>query len=99
GAGVWGSADANWWDTNLGTLQPWTDGSVAVFWGTAGLVNASTVSANSIVFKTTGYSVNSGTLTMIGTPSNFNADTGVTATVSSTIAGTNTIWKLGAGTL
>src|SRR5438128_974219 len=99
GAGIWGSADANWWDNSLGTLQPWIDGSAAVFWGTAGAVTASTVSANSIAFKTTGYSLNAGMLTMIGAPPNFNVDTGVTATISSTIAGTNTIWKLGAGTL
>jgi autotransporter-associated beta strand protein len=36
---------------------------------------------------------------MSGVPSNFNVDTGVVATISSTIAGTNTLWKLGAGTL
>ncbi|MGI8601368.1 MAG: autotransporter-associated beta strand repeat-containing protein [Verrucomicrobiales bacterium] len=99
GSDIWSTADANWWDTNLGTLQVWIDGSDAVFWGTAGAVTASTVSANSLAFKTTGYSVNSGTLAMTGAPSNFNVDTGVTATISSTIAGANTMVKLGAGTL
>ena len=69
GSGIWSTADANWWDTSLGTPQVWTDGSDAVFWGTAGAVTASTVSANSLAFKTTGYSVNSGTLTMIGAAS------------------------------
>ncbi len=98
GPGTWSTANANWWDTTLGALQVWTDGSDAVFWGTAGAVTASTVSANSVAFKTTGYSLNSGTLTMFGAAS-FNMDTGVTATVSSTIAGTNTMVKLGAGTL
>jgi len=61
--------------------------------------NSSTVSANSLAFKTTGYSINAGTLTMIGAPYAFTVDTGVTATISSTIAGTNTLVKLGAGTL
>ncbi len=99
GSGIWSSANANWWDTSLGTLQAWTDGSDAVFWGAAGTVTAATVSANSLTFKTTGYSVSSGTLTMIGAPSNFTVDSNVTATINSTIAGSNTMWKLGAGTL
>lgn len=98
GSGIWSSADANWWDTTVGTPQSWTVASDAVFWGTAGAVTASTISANSLAFKTTGYSVNSGTLTMVGAAS-FTADTGVIASVSSTIAGTNTMVKLGAGTL
>jgi autotransporter-associated beta strand protein len=97
GAGTWSLADSNWWD-GLGTLQVWSDASDGVFWGTAGAVTASTVAANSLAFKTSGYSVNSGTLTMVGGAA-FNAETGVTATISSSIAGTNTIWKLGAGTL
>ena len=98
GSGVWNIANTNWWDISLGTPQAWTSASDAVFWGTAGTVPVSTVSANSLAFKTTGYSVNSGTVTMLGAAS-FNVDTGVSATLSSTIAGTNTLWKLGTGTL
>src|SRR5881628_3672997 len=59
GSGTWSTADANWWDISFGTPQAWTDGSDAVFWGTAGTISASTVSPNSLAFKTTGYSVNS----------------------------------------
>lgn len=99
GSGIWSSADANWWEGSLGTLQGWSNGSVAVFWGTAGAVSVSTVSANSLAFKSTAYSLNSGTLTMTGAPSNFQVDSGVTATISSTIAGGNSLVKLGAGTL
>jgi fibronectin-binding autotransporter adhesin len=98
GPGNWSNANANWWDTSLGTPQVWTDESDGVFWGTAGAVTASTVSANSLAFKTTGYSVNAGTLTMMGAAS-ITVDSGVTATINSTIAGTNTMWKLGPGTL
>src|SRR5437667_12191729 len=93
GSGIWSTADANWWDSSLGILQPWTDGSDAVFWGTAGTVTASTISANSVAFKTTGYSINSGTLTMTGTAS-FTIGSGV-ATISSMIAGSATMVKLG----
>ena len=99
GSGAWSTAAANWWNTSLGTPQVWTDGSDAVFWGTAGTVTASTVSANSLAFKTNGYSIVSGTLTPSGAPSNFTVDTNVTATINSTIAGSNTMWKLGPGTL
>jgi autotransporter-associated beta strand protein len=99
GSGIWNSTNTNWWDTGLGTPQVWIDGRDAVFWGTAGAVTAATVSASNIAFKPSGYSVNSGTLTTVGTPSSFSVDSGGTATIGSTIAGTNTIWKLGTGTL
>jgi fibronectin-binding autotransporter adhesin len=99
GLGIWSTANANWWDTSLGTLQPWTQSSDALFWGTAGTVTVATVSANSLAFKTSGYTLNSGTLTMTGAPSNLTVDTNLTATISSTIAGSNTLWKLGPGTL
>src|SRR5882724_621968 len=51
GSGNWSISETNWWDANLGTPQAWTDGSDAVFWGTAGAVTISTVSANSVAFK------------------------------------------------
>ena len=98
GSGLWNTANSNWWDTALAPLQPWTDGSDAVFWGTAGAVTLSTVSANSLSFNTTGYSLNSGTLTMTGAAV-FHVDSNVTATINSTIAGSNVMVKLGAGTL
>lgn len=98
GSGAWSTVDANWWNPGLGTPQVWTDGSDAVFWGPAGAVSVVSVAANSLAFKATGYALDSGTLTMIGAAS-FTVDTNVTATIGSTIAGTNTMWKLGPGTL
>jgi hypothetical protein len=52
-----------------------------VFWGTAGAVTTSAVSAHSLAFKTTGYSVAAGSLTMISESSNFTVDANVTATI------------------
>jgi autotransporter-associated beta strand protein len=98
GPGMWSTTDANWWNTSLQTPQTWVNGSDAVFLGTAGAITASAVSANSLAFKTNGYTVNAGTLTMLGA-ANFTVDPGVTATINSAIAGTNTMWKLGGGTL
>src|SRR5688572_4300985 len=66
GSGIWSTTQSNWWDTSLGTLQVWTNGSDAVFWGTAGAVTVSSISASTLVFNTTGYLLNSGTLTMNG---------------------------------
>src|SRR5262249_373894 len=97
GSGAWNTAASNWWDT--ATLRTWIEGSDAVFWGGAGAVTASTVSPNSLSFKVDGYSISSGTLNMIGAPSNFVVDSNVTATINSTISGSNTMWKLGPGTL
>jgi autotransporter-associated beta strand protein len=99
GSGAWSNAAPNWWDGSLGMIRAWNDGSDAVFTGTPGTVALGTVSANSLAFKTTGYSVNAGTLTMIGASSAFDVAAGVTATISSAIAGSNTMVKLGAGTL
>jgi len=98
GSGIWSTADACWWNTSFATPQTWINRSDALFWGTAGDVTASTVAVNSLAFKTTGYSVYSGTLTMIGAAS-FNVDAGVIATIDAAIAGTNTLVKLGPGTL
>ncbi len=98
GSGIWSGTVSNWWDTNVAMLQVWTNGSDAVFWGTPGAVAVSAVSASSLAFKTNGYTLNSGALTMLGGAS-FHVDSNVTATISSTIAGTNTLSKLGAGTL
>src|SRR5258707_706013 len=66
GSGNWSNSETNWWDANQGSPQAWTDGSDAVFWGTAGEVTVSTVSANSVALKTSGYSLNSGTVNLTG---------------------------------
>src|SRR5262245_15765687 len=99
GTGSWNLTDANWWNAGTGALQVWRDGTDVVFWGTAGAVTVATVSASNILFRTTGYALNSGTLTMVGAPSSFNVEAGVTAVIGSTLAGSNTLVKVGAGTL
>src|SRR5438309_552965 len=66
GSGIWSATETNWWDSSFGSLQAWTDGNDAIFWGSAGLVTTGTTSPSSVAFKTTGYSLSSGTLTMTG---------------------------------
>jgi autotransporter-associated beta strand protein len=99
GSGIWSNTDSNWWSGAPGILQTWNDGSDAIFWGTSGSVTASDISARSLAFKTTGYVVSSGILTLIGNTANIHVASNVIATIDSTIDGTNTIAKLGPGTL
>src|SRR5262249_19823580 len=80
------------------SLQPWTDGSDAIFWGGAGTVTPDSVTFNSLTFKTTGYTVTSGTITGV-TNATIAVDSNVIASVNSTIAGTNTYLKTGGGVL
>jgi autotransporter-associated beta strand protein len=99
GSGIWSNTDSNWWTGSSGVLQAWSDGSDAVFWGTPGSVTASIISARSLAFKTTDYTVSSGILTLVGNTANIHVASNATATIDSTIDGTNTIAKLGPGTL
>ena len=97
GSGTWGGA-GNWY--NGVSDVPWAAGEDAVFTGSAGAVTLdSPQSAGSLTFKTSGYSLSSSTLTMGPTPADFVVDAGVTATIASTIAGSATMTKSGAGTL
>jgi fibronectin-binding autotransporter adhesin len=97
GAGIWGSA-SNWFE-GVGDV-PWTAGSDAVFHGTAGVVTlASPQSANSLTFKSNGYTLTGSTLTLGTSPANYTVDAGLTATIASAIAGSATMTKAGAGTL
>ncbi len=95
GSGNWNSSTANWWNGTGASNVVWSDGSDAIFYGAVGTVTAGTVSANSMTFKTNGDVVKSGQVT-VGTVS---VDAGITATISSTIAGTATMIKSGAGIL
>jgi autotransporter-associated beta strand protein len=100
GSGNWSNTDSNWWSsTSPGILQAWIDGSDAIFWGTPGSVTATTISARSLAFKTSDYTINSGILALVGNTANINVASNVIATIDSTIDGTNTIAKLGPGTL
>jgi autotransporter-associated beta strand protein len=97
GTGSWGAA-SNWY--NGASEVAWTAGADAVFHGTAGVVTlASQQAANSLTFKSNGYTVTGSTLTLGTTPANYIVDPGVTATIASTLGGSATMTKRGAGTL
>ncbi|HEX7262228.1 MAG TPA: autotransporter-associated beta strand repeat-containing protein, partial [Luteolibacter sp.] len=107
--GTWNGGAGNWNTTDVGwtgvTGTPWdsTNGATnsAIFGGTAGTVSlTSGVFANALTFNTTGYTISgANTLTLAGTTPTVTTGSGVTATISSIVAGTNGLTKEGAGTL
>lgn len=95
GSGTWNTA-LKWY--NGSSDVAWVGGNNAVFWGTAGTVTlAATQSVNSLTFKTNGYTLTASTLTLAG--SSVTVDAGVTATISSTVAGSAGLVKNGSGIL
>src|SRR5262245_25514980 len=75
GRGNWETPNA--WVDAAGTRFTWSPGNDAVLWGTAGTVTLGTPqSANSVAFKTTGYAVQSSTLTLTA-PATISTDAGV----------------------
>ncbi len=96
GSGTWNTTALKWY--NGSSDIPWVNGNDAVFWGTAGTVTlAAGQSVNSVTFKRNGYLLTASTLTLAG-PS-ITVDSGVAATISSTVAGSAGMAKNGSGTL
>ena len=106
GAGTWNTNSSLNWDdaATAGASVVWpalggTDDD-AVFGGTAGTVTiAGGVTVNDITFNTTGYLIQSSTLTLNGTTPTITTGAGISATISSDIAGTVGLTESGAGTL
>ena len=105
-AGSWGSTasgsggDGSWADG----FGSWQGSQTAIFSGSSGgLVSVGTVtSASGITFSTTGYTLAGGTITLSGgsaTVNTITTDTGINAVISSSLIGTNGLFKSGTGTL
>ncbi|MBN8460054.1 MAG: autotransporter-associated beta strand repeat-containing protein [Verrucomicrobia bacterium] len=104
GTGTWDTnTTANWWDGLTNVNWPALGGldNDAVFANTAGTVSLATggVTANDLTFDTTGYVIQSNTLTLNGTTPTVTTATGVTATINSIVAGSSGLTKTGVGTL
>lgn len=104
GTGTWNGTNTTWSTSNSSISGGvWNAASTAVFEGTAGTVTVGTISANAgVTFKTDGYTLSSGTLTLGAASDVANAitvDTGLQATINTVLAGTNGMTKAGAGTL
>ena len=103
GSGSWDvGGTANWHDgaasdkwLDLGALD-----HVAVFGGKAGEVGlAAAVNANRLVFRSDGYVLRGGTITLTGVEPGISAGEGVKVTLASPLAGGEGLTKTGAGTV
>jgi fibronectin-binding autotransporter adhesin len=104
GTGIWDTnISPNWWDGGANVNWPAASGTDddAVFENTAGTVTiaAGGVVANDLTFNTTGYIINGGPLTLNGGTPTVTNGTGIDATISSIISGTNGLTKAGGGVL
>ncbi|WP_265919827.1 autotransporter outer membrane beta-barrel domain-containing protein [Cupriavidus nantongensis] len=98
GPGTWDNTTAAWF--NGSGAVPWVSGSTAVFGGAAGTVTVNgTVTVGGAAFNTNGYTINGGALALGGTAPEFATNTGVSASVNSSITGSAALVKSGAGTL
>jgi autotransporter-associated beta strand protein len=106
GSGTWDSSTNNRFKNSESgtTFFRWIDSSsgnnhTAVFAGTAGTVTISgTVTPSNLRFSTSGYTLTGGTIALFGSSSTITTDTGVSASIGSTITGAAVV-KDGAGTL
>src|SRR5581483_1090440 len=105
GTATWSASSTNWnpQSDGTGTTVALDPSQQAIFAGTAGTVNVSgTVGASKgVQFSTDSYVLQSGTLYLTGTSTDnsVTVDSGVTATVSTALAGTTGMTKAGVGGL
>ena len=101
GTGTWDNGTTSNWDdaASAGTDTAWNNATpdIAIFGGTAGTVTlGEAITADSLQFDTTGYTVTGSTLTLSGSSTvTANQDT----EIQSIIAGTAGLTKAGTGTL
>ena len=96
-ANTWDTTTLNW---DAGTVA-WTNGNDAIFGGTGETVTLGAgITAGSLTFNSTGYTISSNTLTLSGaTPTVTVTNLADTATFTSSISATGTLTKSGLGTL
>jgi len=104
GSGIWDEdASAHWFDGSSARKWPAPAGTDddALFAGSPGNVSIAGggVTANDLTFNTSGYVLQGQTLTLNGSTPSLFAATGVTAEISSPIAGSAGLTKAGPGTL
>jgi RHS repeat-associated protein len=103
GTGTWDTTTANWTTdaTGASATQAWDNSgtATAIFGGTAATVTISgTMSAATIEFDVDTYTIQSGTLSLPSGDTTVDVQTDG-ATISSIIAGTHSLSKIGGGTL
>ncbi len=96
----WDTTTANWSNGSSSVLWPNSAGDTALFGGTGVpvVLQSGEITAGSLTFSASGYTLNSGNLTLASPGSSvITTDSGVTATISAALL--NGFSKAGAGTL
>ncbi|WP_196217485.1 autotransporter-associated beta strand repeat-containing protein, partial [Burkholderia pseudomallei] len=98
GSGNWDLTTKEWY--NGTQVLPWTSGDSALFNGTPGTVNVlAPITVQDLLFGTTGYTIQGGTLNTNSATMSINVGSGNTATINSIIAGNGRVGMSGAGTV
>jgi autotransporter-associated beta strand protein len=99
GTGMWDTTTDNWF--NGSAAVPWTQGDGAIFGGAAGTVTlGTTITAQDLTFQKDGYTITSNTLTLgVSSTPTVTLGAGISATISSIVAGSNGLTVTGGGTL
>jgi fibronectin-binding autotransporter adhesin len=98
GTDTWDTSASNWF--NGSAAVPWTQGSSAIFGGTAGTVALGPpITVHNMTFSTDGYTITGNTLTLSGSTPTITTNAGILATINSSISGSNGLVKSGIGTL
>jgi autotransporter-associated beta strand protein len=100
GAGAWDTTSLSW-DNGTNRWPGTGTSNCAIFAGTAGTVSiaSSGVAANGLVFQSSGYVVQSNTLTLSGTSPTVFVEANDSATINSVVAGSSGLTKSWQGTL
>ena len=101
GSGTWSSASTNWTKADGSTNGILSGATITPFFqGTAGTVDVSgSVTAAGMTFATDGYLLTGGTIRLSASPSTITTDSGVGATIASSLTGSGGLYKSGAGSL
>jgi fibronectin-binding autotransporter adhesin len=99
GTGPWDTSTANWFDGSGPVL--WTQGSSAIFGGTAGTVTLSVpITAQDLTFDTSGYTITGSTLTIgVGSTPTISLKPATSSIINSIVAGSNGLLVTGGGAL
>jgi autotransporter-associated beta strand protein len=96
----WDNATANWANATGGPYNvPWSSGNDAVFEGSGGSVNVNAVSVGKMTFNAAGYSLTGSTVTLAGSTPTITSGQGISAAISSVLAGADGMTKAGSGML
>lgn len=108
GAGAWNTSNSFWWDLSSFSTWPASGANEAIFTGAYPALGIpvknlitldSGITANKLTFVRSGYDLTSGDLTLAGADSGLHINFGESATINSTLLGTDGLLVTGGGSV